>query len=51
MAAYDLTSKISGYLDRHLIFPMLEFLTEYKVLLELLCRISDDCSSVYSLGI
>ncbi len=33
MAEYDLTSKISSYLDRHLIFPMLEFLTEYKVCL------------------
>ena len=31
MAEYDLTSKIGGYLDRHLVFPMLEFLTEKKV--------------------
>ena len=31
MAEYDLTSKIGGYLDRHLIFPMLEFLSEKKV--------------------
>lgn len=31
MAEYDLTSKVGGYLDRHLIFPMLEFLTEKKV--------------------
>lgn len=30
-AEYDLTSKIGGYLDRHLVFPMLEFLTEKKV--------------------
>lgn len=31
MAEYDLTAKIGGYLDRHLVFPMLEFLTEKKV--------------------
>lgn len=31
MAEYDLTYKVGGYLDRHLIFPMLEFLTEKKV--------------------
>lgn len=31
MAEYDLTSKVGGYLDRHLIFPLLEFLTEKKV--------------------
>ena len=31
MAEYDLTSRVGGYLDRHLIFPMLEFLTEKKV--------------------
>ena len=31
MAAYDLTSTIGGYLDRHLIDPMLEFLSEKKV--------------------
>ena len=31
MAEYDLTSKVGSYLDRHLIFPMLEFLTEKKV--------------------
>lgn len=29
---YDLTSVIGGYLDRHLVFPMLEFLSEKKVL-------------------
>ena len=28
---YDLTSVIGGYLDRHLVFPMLEFLSEKKV--------------------
>ena len=27
---YDLTSVIGGYLDRHLVFPMLEFLSEKK---------------------
>lgn len=27
MAKFDLTSKMSQYLDRHLIFPLLEFLT------------------------
>jgi hypothetical protein len=31
MAAYDLTSTIGSYLDRHLIDPMLEFLAEKKV--------------------
>ena len=31
MAAYDLTSTIGEYLDRHLVFPLLEFLTEKKV--------------------
>ena len=31
MAEYDLTSKIGGYLDRHLVFPMLEFLSEKRV--------------------
>ena len=31
MAEYDLTSQIGGYLDRHLVFPMLEFLSEKRV--------------------
>lgn len=31
MAQYDLTSVIGSYLDRHLVFPMLEFLSEKKV--------------------
>lgn len=31
MAEYDLTSKIGGYMDRHLIFPLLEFLSEKKI--------------------
>lgn len=31
MMEYDLTSVIGGYLDRHLVFPMLEFLSEKKV--------------------
>lgn len=31
MAEYDLTAKIGGYLDRHLVFPLLEFLAERKV--------------------
>ena len=30
MAAYDLTSKVGAFLDRHLILPMLEFLSEKK---------------------
>lgn len=31
MADCDLTSKIAGYMDRHLVFPMLEFLSERGV--------------------
>lgn len=31
MAEYDLTSKIGNHLDRHLVFPMLEFLSEKGV--------------------
>ena len=31
MAECDLTSKLGGYLDRHLVFPMLEFLSEKRV--------------------
>lgn len=31
MMEYDLTSVIGAYLDRHLVFPMLEFLSEKKV--------------------
>lgn len=27
MAQFDLTSKIGQYLDRHLVFPLLEFLS------------------------
>ena len=34
VAQYDLTSVIGGYLDRHLVFPMLEFLSEKKVSLQ-----------------
>ncbi len=26
MAEYDLTTKLGGYLDRHLVFPLFEFL-------------------------
>lgn len=28
---YDLTGRISTYLDKHLIFPLLEFLTQKKL--------------------
>ena len=28
MAEFDLTSRMSPYLDRHLVFPLLEFLPE-----------------------
>ena len=31
MAKYDLTSKIGTYLDRHLVFPLLEFLEVNEV--------------------
>ena len=31
MAEYDLTYKIGAYLDRHLVFPILEFLSERGV--------------------
>ena len=30
-AEYDLTHKIGGYLDRHLVLPILEFLSEHGV--------------------
>jgi len=29
--ALDLTSRISPFLDRHLVFPLLEFLQEKKI--------------------
>lgn len=31
MADYDLTTKIIPYLDRHLVFPLLNFLSESEV--------------------
>lgn len=31
MAEYDLTAKLGRYFDRHLVFPLLEFLTERNV--------------------
>ena len=31
MAEYDLTSKVGCYLDRHLVFPLLEFLSERDI--------------------
>jgi translation initiation factor 3 subunit E len=31
MADYDLTYKIAKYLDRHMIFPLLEFLSSHKI--------------------
>lgn len=31
MAKFDLTSKIGQYLDRHLVFPLLEFLSAKEV--------------------
>lgn len=31
MAEYDLTYKIAQYLDRHMIFPLLEFLSSHKI--------------------
>ena len=31
MAEYDLTSKVGAYLDRHLVFPLLEFLSERDI--------------------
>jgi len=32
MAEYDLTAKLGRYFDRHLVFPLLEFLTERNVI-------------------
>lgn len=31
MPEYDLTTKIAQYLDRHMIFPLLEFLSSRKI--------------------
>lgn len=31
MAEYDLTTKVGKYLDRHLVFPLLEFLSEREI--------------------
>ncbi len=31
MAEYDLTSKVGQYLDRHLVFPLIEFLSGKEV--------------------
>ena len=31
MAEFDLTSRMSPYLDRHLVFPLLEFLPEKEL--------------------
>lgn len=31
MAKFDLTSSLAPYLDRHLVFPLLEFLSAKKV--------------------
>ena len=31
MPEYDLTSKIAQYLDRHMTFPLLEFLSSRKI--------------------
>ena len=31
MPEYDLTNKIAQYLDRHMIFPLLEFLSSRKI--------------------
>ncbi|CAF4656492.1 unnamed protein product [Rotaria sp. Silwood1] len=31
MAEYDLTAKLGRYFDRHLVFPLLEFLTERNI--------------------
>ena len=44
MAEYDLTAKIGSYLDRHLVFPLLEFLTERKVSLLLCLRFHVTCT-------
>jgi len=33
MALYDITQVMSVYFDRHLIFPLLEFLEQQQVLL------------------
>ena len=47
MAAYDLTSKVGAFLDRHLILPMLEFLSEKKASAVVMClrRIAILCAT------
>ena len=41
MAEFDLTSRMSPYLDRHLVFPLLEFLPEKGLYDEKVSRL--DC--------
>ncbi len=38
MAEYDLTAKLGRYFDRHLVFPLLEFLTERNVIKKTFAR-------------
>ena len=37
MAEFDLTSQMGQYLDRHLVFPLLEFLSVKEVMTVDLC--------------